>query len=310
MLFQIINIIAPVFIVIGAGYFAIRSNLFADNLIDGLMKYAIHFAVPCLLFRATANLDLKEAYDWSMMSAFYLAAAISFSLTGYLAFTLFKRHPGESVSIGFGALFSNSVLIGLPLSERAWGGENLDPVYAIISVHAPFCYLLGITSMEILRSDGRSWASTSHVVVKAMFRNSLMIGIGLGFLVNFSGLMMPDVLNSTVDMVSASALPVALFGLGGVLTRYKLADSIGEISLVSTSKLFVHPALTYLFCWILKVPMDITRAAVLIAAMAPGMNSYLFACMYQRGQNIAASAVVMATTLSIFTVSLWLWILS
>jgi malonate transporter and related proteins len=310
MLFQIINIIAPVFIIIGAGYFAIHKQLFADNLVDSLMKYAIHFAVPCLLFRATANLDLKEAYDGYMMLAFYLAAAISFSLTGYLAYSIFKRHPGESVAIGFGALFSNSVLIGLPLSERAWGMENLDPVYAIISVHAPFCYLLGISAMEILRSDGRSWSSTSMVVIKAMFRNSLMIAIGLGFLINLSGIAMPEVLTSTIDMVSASALPVALFGLGGVLTRYKLAHSIGEITLVSIFKLLVHPALTYLFCWVLNVPMDITAAAVLIASMAPGMNSYLFASMYQRGQSIAASAVVIATPLSVISVSFWLWILS
>jgi malonate transporter len=48
---------------------------------------------------------------------------------------------------------------------------------------------------------------------------------------------------------------------------------------------------------------------VLIAAMAPGINSYLFASMYQRGQSIAAGAVVLGTSASIFTISLWLWVL-
>ncbi|MDJ0880451.1 MAG: AEC family transporter, partial [Gammaproteobacteria bacterium] len=57
----IINIIAPVFLVIGAGWMLVRFGLFSDSLIDGLMKFAIQFAVPCLLFKATSSLDLATA---------------------------------------------------------------------------------------------------------------------------------------------------------------------------------------------------------------------------------------------------------
>src|SRR5210317_2005931 len=133
MLLYILNIIAPVFLVIATGYVSIRRGYFNDHMIDGLMKFAIQLAVPCLLFRATSTLDLGAAYDWRLMTAFYSAAAISFSVTSLIAFHVFRRPAGESVAIGFGALFSNSVLLGLPISERAWGIENLSPVYAIIS---------------------------------------------------------------------------------------------------------------------------------------------------------------------------------
>lgn len=310
MLLHILNIIAPVFLIIGVGYSAVRGGYFADNLVDGLMRFAILFAVPCLLFRATSRLDLSTAYDWRIMLAFYSAAAISFTSVCLLAWSVFKKNPGESVAIGFGALFSNSVLLGLPISERAWGIDNLSTVYAIISVHAPFCYLLGITTMEVVRSDGRSWTATSRIIITAMFRNSLMIGIGLGFLVNLSGVEMPQILTSSVDIISNAALPAALFGLGGVLTRYKFSHSLGEVSTVSMFSLIVHPSLTLLICYLLGVDQSISRTAVLIAAMAPGINSYLFATMYQRGQSIAASTVLLATALSIVSVSSWLWILS
>jgi predicted permease len=43
-----------------------------------------------------------------------------------------------------------------------------------------------------------------------------------------------------------------------------------------------------------------------MAAMAPGLNAYLFATLYKRGEAIAASTVIMATTLSVLTLSLWL----
>jgi predicted permease len=48
------------------------------------------------------------------------------------------------------------------------------------------------------------------------------------------------------------------------------------------------------------------RTAVLLAAMPPGMNIYVFAVMYQRAQALAASAILMATAASVVTISLWL----
>jgi malonate transporter and related proteins len=310
VLFIILNIVAPVFLVIGSGWLSMRLRWFSEGMVDGLMKFATQLAVPCLLFRAISTLELSTAYNWNMMSAFYIGAAASFFSASLIMWKLFKRHPGESIAIGFGALFSNSVLLGLPISERAWGAENLSPVYAIVSIHAPFCYLLGISCMELLRSDGRSLIDTSRVVVKAMFRNSLMIGIGLGFVVNLSGLHLPAVLVSAIDILSESALPVALFGLGAVLTRYKINQTLGEVGTITLFSLVVHPGITYAICTGLGIPDSIRGMAVLVAAMAPGVNSYLFANMYNRGQGVAASTVVLATSASVFSISAWVWLLT
>jgi predicted permease len=296
--------------VIGAGYLTVKQGYFKENMVEALMKFAIQFAVPCLLFKATASLDLSKAYDWNLMFSFYIGATISFFSASFLAWKFFGREPATAIAVGFAALFSNSVLLGIPISERAWGVENMAPVFAIISIHAPFCYLLGITSMELLRADGRSLPTTARIVVKAMFSNSLMIGIGLGFLVNLSGLGLPGVVSSAVDIFSASALPAALFGLGGVLTRYKISLALGEIGTISLFSLVIHPSITYFFCSLLGVPDAIARTAVLIAAMAPGVNSYLFASMYHRGQGTAASTVLLGTVMSIFSVSVWLLVLS
>jgi hypothetical protein len=311
MLLTIFDIVAPVFLVIGAGYLAVRHRLFADRFVDALMKFAIQFAVPCLLFRATATMDLGSAYDWRSMTAFYLGATASFGIAMLMSRGLFGRAPGEAVAVGFSALFSNLVLLGLPISQRAWGEGSvaMATAYAIVSIHAPFCYLIGITSMELLRADGRSLRDTARVVVRAMFRNSLMIGIGLGFAVNLSGLPLPGALTSALDIIATAALPTALFGLGGTLTRYSIRRSVAEASGVSALSLTLHPSIALGVCALLKVPAPFTAAVVLMAAMAPGINGYLFASMYQRGQETAASTVLLGTTASILSVSLWLWIL-
>ena len=309
MLIEILNIVAPVFILIGAGFAAVKGGIFADEPIDQLMKFAIQFAIPCLLFRATSTIDLASAFDWRILSSYYAAAIGSFVITYFIVRKGFKRRPGESVGIAFGALFSNLVLLGLPISERAWGTDNMAPSFALVSVNAPICYLVGITTMELLRADGRSAAETARTVANAIFRNSMMIGIILGFLVNLGGLALPDPVVGAIDLLARASLPVALFALGGLLTRYRLSRSIGEAGLISFMSLIVQPAITLLVAQQLQLPGEVMQAIVLMSAAAPGINAYLFASMYNRGVGAAASSVLLSTALSVFTVSGWLIIL-
>jgi len=51
------------------------------------------------------------------------------------------------------------------------------------------------------------------------------------------------------------------------------------------------------------------RSAVLMAAMAPGINAYVFANMYGVAKRVNATAVLAATTLSILSIWVWLAVL-
>ncbi len=310
MISQLFNIIAPVFLLIVVGFGAVKVGWFNTRSIDGLMDFALKLAAPSLLFLGVSRLDLGQAFNWPLMLSFYIAASASFFIGIILARVIFKRRPGEAVAMAFGALFSNSLLLGLPISERAYGLDSLSTNIALLSVHAPFCYLLGITSMEVLRKDKQSITDSARKIMVSMFRNPLMIGIGLGFLVNFSGWQLPAPLLSTVEMISRTTLPVALFAIGGVLTRYSLGASIWQAGMISTLSLMVHPLLVYLLATqVFMVEFTIMRNAVLMAAMAPGVNSFVFATMYQRCQGVAASAILLATSASVFTAAGWIWFL-
>jgi predicted permease len=309
MLFEILDIVAPVFLVVGAGYTAVKTGLSGDGPTDQLMKFAIKFAIPCLLFRATSTIDLAAAFDWRIIFTYYTVAISSFVVTFLLATRVFRHRPGEGVAVGFSALFSNLVLLGLPISERAWGADSLAPNYALVAVNAPICYLIGITAMEYLRADGRGPFETTRIVFEAMFRNSLMIGIGLGFIVNLGGIPVPGALSGAIDLLARASLPVALFALGGVLTRYTMKESFAEALAISALSLIAQPALTLLIAKLFGLPDAVTKSIVLMAAMAPGLNAYLFANMYNRSVGVTASTVLLSTILSVFSVSAWLIIL-
>lgn len=137
MILQLLNVVMPVFLVIGSGYIAVKLKLFKSGAVDGLMVFTQGFAIPCLLFLNIMRLDFGAVFDWRLMVSFYTGAIISFTFAIVGARTLFHRRPGDSVAIGFAAMFSNSLLLGLPIMERAYGTASLAGNYAIISIHAP-----------------------------------------------------------------------------------------------------------------------------------------------------------------------------
>ena len=48
------------------------------------------------------------------------------------------------------------------------------------------------------------------------------------------------------------------------------------------------------------------KSAVITAAMAPGVNAFIFSNMYKKSTEIAASSVILCTILSIISSALWI----
>ncbi len=305
----LIDVILPVFLIIGFGYVARWRNLISDAQVDGVVWFTQTFAIPCLLFVAIARLNLGQEFDWRLLVSFYIGAISGFALGFIGARVFFKRDWEDCVAIGFVALFSNSVLLGLPITERAYGPDALAANYAIIAIHSPFCYAVGITTMELIRNRGGRLRDTARQVFSAMFRNALVIGIALGFLVNLTGMPIPGVVDQALDMMVRAALPAALFGLGGVLYLYRPEGDLRTIGYVVAISLVVHPLITYGLARAFGLGTEALRSAVVTAAMAPGVNAYVFANLYGRARRVAASSVLMGTLGVIVTGWVWLQIL-
>jgi malonate transporter and related proteins len=307
----LLDVILPVFLIIGAGYFAAFRKIVDDHAVDGIMKFAQNFAVPMLLFRSVSRLDLAQSFDPALLISFYVGALTAGALGYFGARFIFDRAPADAVAIAFAASFSNSLLLGLPITERAYGAEALAGNYAIISIHSPLLYGIGITLMEMVRSQGQGLAkmALTQRVLKSIFTQPLVIGIICGFAVNVSGLPLPGVVASAVDMMVKAAIPAALFGLGGVLLRYRPEGDMKAIAYVSLLTLIVHPMITFGLAHLFGLSVAQTRSAVVTAAMAPGVNAFLFANMYGVAKRVAASTVLLATGATIITAWGWLHLL-
>ena len=305
----LLDVILPVFLVVGFGYIVVWRKLFSTAAVDGLMSYTQNFAIPCLLFMALIKIDLGQAYSFRLMGSYYIGAASGFALGFLGARYIFKRSAEDSVAIGFVSLFSNSVMMGLAITERAYGVDALVANFAIVSLHAPFCYFVGITAMEIAKSDGDSIAQVALNVGKSMMKNALFIAILLGLLVNIADVALPKAFLDGTNMVATTALPAALFGMGGVLYQYRPEGDFGAIVWVVGISLLVHPAIVWSLGQLWDLNISELRSAVLTSAMAPGINCYIFASMYNRAKRVAASGVLIATALSVLTIWCWLQVL-
>lgn len=305
----LLTIILPVFVVIGFGYLAVWRGLFSEASVDALMKFAQNFAIPCLLFRAISTLDLGPAFSAPLLLSFYIAVFICFLVGAMGARLLFRRDWPDCVAIGFCTMFSNSVLLGLPITERAFGSQALEANYAIISIHAPFCYIVGITAMEFVRNGASVGSGLAIKITSAVFKNAIIIALALGFAVNLAGIPLPHVLTDGLDLLVRAALPAALFGLGGVLVRYRPEGDLKTILFAVSVSLLLHPALVWGGLSLTELPETALRSALLTSAMAPGINAYIFANMYGAARRVAASTVLIGTACSILTTWAWLLVL-
>lgn len=307
---DIFNVILPVFAIIGLGYFAVRFRLFPADGTRGLVAFVNNFATPCLLCLAMLTSDFNSTFNSSVIIPFYVGALFSLLCGALIARRFFKQRPGESVSSGFSAMFTNTVLIGIPVISRAYGQGALPTVFSIIAFHAPTLITLGMLIMELVRRDGEPLGRTLLTALLRIVQNPLLWGVVIGATGNRLGVKLPEPGIAFLTMMSAAVLPASLFGLGGALNEYKLSESWAQASINSIFKLLIHPAIVYVLAvWVLHAPMEYARYAVLLAAMPAGINVYVFATYYDRAVNVAANVVLISTVASVATITFWLYVL-
>ena len=308
---SLITVILPVFLLIGAGYAATRFAKFPISGVDGLMRFTQSYAFPCLLFRAVSSFDIGEQFHAPLLLSYYCAAVICFVLGLLVALLVFKRDPEDAVVIGFCCLFSNTLMLGIPITERAFGPDALEANFAIIAMHAPFCYTLGIATMETVKARGAGFHPLRIVrqIARQMIRNPLVIALMLGFVVNLGSITVPEPVMDAITMMTAASVPAALFAVGGVLTQYRIEGDWRVVAVICGITLMVHPALVWVFGRFAELGVSQFRSALITAAVAPGINTYVFANIYDRAKRVAASSVLVTTSASLVTVWLWLTIL-
>ena len=310
MLFKIAIVVLPVFVLIALGFISSYLHLLTRHLVDSLAKFCQDFGIPFLLFFNLAILDLSSAFNTQLLIFFYISMILSFIFISCTAFFIFKQPYNKSIILGFCAMFSNGVLLGLPISELAFGTNSLFINYTIIIGHAPLCYLVGITFIEVAKIKNNSYLIGVKRSLKAILLNNLTIGILLGIGFNLFKFELSTTTEELLKLGTSWIIPISLFTMGGVLYHYRVSKDYKIPATIISTSLLIQPSVVYLLgSQFSNIDINYLRNAVIMAAMAPGLNAYFFANMYGECKDVVATTILMSTVLTVFSSTLWIYFL-
>jgi len=305
---EIAFIVLPIFGMIAIGYIAGWTRHLGDRAADGLSEYVFGIAVPVLIFKTLSEAKMPEGgQPWGYWIAYFTGAFIVFGIGFLVARRIFGRSHVEAVMQGFASGQSNTVFVGVPVILNAFGSEGAVPLFLLIAIHLPV-----MTTAATLFAEGSESGisrATLMRLVKALARNPILLGIYAGAIGQIFGVQASGPAGEVVRMLAASSVPCALISMGLALRRYGFAGDINASLFISTLKLLVHPLLVLALVQVLPMPPVWAGVCVVFAAMPCGVNAYLLANHYKAGVASTASAVSLSTMISLFTVTIWLYVL-
>lgn len=303
----LLNVVAPVFGILGLGFGAARLRILDPAGIRGLVVFVFYFAIPVLLFRSLAEMTLPDAIPWPFLGAFYVGALTVYAAGMALARWGFGRPLADQAIWGMGAGFSNTVLLGIPIVLTGLGPEAALPLFLIIGFHSAVLMPVTVAILHLDRPDGDGRGGKAATVVREVVRNPIVMGLALGMLANLAGVTLPGVLDGMAELLGGAAVPAALFAMGASLAAYPAGgDTLPALALAGL-KLVVHPFLVWVLVGpVLGVDGIWLSTAVVVAAMPTGVNVYLFAARYDAAPSVAARTVLLASAASVVTVSVLL----
>ena len=306
----ILELVAPVFGLMLVGYAAAGLGWFDGDATRGLVRFVFNFAIPALLFRSLALLELPERVDWGYLLSFFGGSVAVWALGMMAARMMFGRPAADAAIFGMSAGFSNTVLLGIPLLTSAYGPEATLPVFMLIALHSPLLMPLTVVLVQVGRGETDGLVARLRSASSDLVRTPIVTGLLAGLAVNFLGITLPVPADRALALLSAAAVPCALFAMGASLAAIPIRGDLPPALLLATLKLLLHP----LIVWALAVPVLGleglgVRVAVTMAAMPSGINAYLFAARYGAAEGVASRAVFASTAASIVTIPWALYLL-
>jgi malonate transporter len=308
---NIISVIAPVFLLVLAGYLAAKTKVLRTRDVEGLSRFVFNIALPVLLFNSLANVTLPPRFDWQFLFAYYLVVVVVYGLGMWLSKLWFAAPAGKQTVFGMGSSYSNLMLVGLPIISAGLGDEALLPLFLLVSVHSGILFFITSVLMERGSGNGRSSRQIAITTIKRVIRNPIIIGLALGFVFNVLSIPIPQAITEALEIISRAALACSLIVLGASLTKYKLAGHFTEAGLIVALKLAIQPILVWVLVFhVFDVEPLWGTVAVMAAGMPVGISAFIFADNYQLGIAALSSAVLLSTILAVISQPMWLLLLT
>ncbi len=246
------------------------------------------------LYRTTLSLESSVG----LLSGFALTSGVI-----YLTVKSLGKFTGLPASLQTAivatSLFPNNGNMGLPVVDFALGTPGLARavIYMIGSSILMFCF-----GPAIIKGEGIVYGL--RLIAKLPLLWAIIAGISLR-LTNFE---FPFQLDTSIQKVGATAIPIALILLGMQLASTHFELGIKELC-SAVIRLLVAPAIAYMVGINLHLESLDLQVLVLQSAMPTAVSSLVLVTEFGGDKDFVAKTIVTSTLLSFITLPVIMWLL-
>ncbi|TDK63360.1 AEC family transporter [Bacillus salipaludis] len=293
--FQILlNVVLPVFILIGIGVFLHRKFHFDMNTLSKLNTY---FLMPAVSF---TNIYQNNVGGETMLHilGFLSLQAVSLMIFSSFIGKVAKFDNGLSSTFKNSIVLNNSGNFGLPVSQLVF---HQNPLGASIQIVVMIFQNLLTYTYGLLNSV--SVDNSKVKAIKEFLKNPVIYAFLLGLLLHTLHIKIPEFLWSPVKNTSNAFIAVALITLGAQSAYLKFSRFSLPLVLSLLGRLVLSPVIAFLIIIILKLDGTTAQALFIASSFPTSRNSALFALEYGNHPEYAAQVVLMSTIFSMITVT-------
>ena len=290
----------PLFALVFDGYALMRFSGWPKTMSDSLSRFVFSVAIPAMLFRMVSDFQKLPPVDARLMIAFFGGCLLVFCIGRLIAWKLFAFDGVSQSVFALGGIFSNNVLLGLPLARVTLGEAAIPSVALVIAFNAMILWSLVTISIEWARHGSLSLQGFGKTL-RGVLTNPLIASIIAGLLFGLTGWTLPGALDTPLSMVAQAASPMAMIALGMGLAEYGVREGWRVSVSISLVKLIIQPLVVYALACALHLPPMETRVVVLLASMSVGANVYLMSRQFGVLEGPVASSLVLSTALAAVT---------
>jgi predicted permease len=296
---------APLFVLVLVGYLVALWRRWRQEWTALGARLVFAVLLPALLFGMLSDLSALPPVDARLLLAFFGGCFVVFMMGRWLAVHLFDLDGVAQSVFALGGIFSNNVLLGLPIARLTLGEEAVPSVALVLVFNSLTLWTLVTVSVEWAR-HGSFTAQGFARTALSVLTNPIVAAIVAGTLLGLSGLHLPHAARFALDHIGSLAAPAALLVLGMGLAAYEIRREWHLSTVLCVLKLLVQPAVVWVIGALIGLPIMELKVVVLLASMAVGANVYLMAVQFDRLQGTIATSLVLSTAFAAFTTPLLL----
>lgn len=306
---DVLNLALPFFGLILIGFLCGRIKQIPETALGWMDFFIFYVSLPALFYRILAQTPLEQLAQPNFILATTLGTCGAFALSFAVGMAMRHRNIAESTIAGLAGGYGNIGYMGPGLVLATISAKAAVPVALIFCFDNVVLFTLVPFLMALARPRRMKVGAIALEVFKRVAGHPLIIASALGIVSAAADFTPPVALDRLLQFLQNASAPCALFALGVTVALRPLKAIPWEIPVLAAIKLVVHPVLALALLSLLG-PFDAVwvNTGVLMAALPPALNVFVFARQYKAWVEQASSAVLVGTLISVVTLTTVMWL--